>query len=79
MKLKFEPGAPIQVLFCVVLFSAESENFQNFWSKTMDYIVRHFGQMPFRTHNSLLEGATELNFVSFCSSLDALSDGILFH
>ena len=37
MKLKFEPVAPIQVLFCVVLFSAESENFQNFWPKTMDY------------------------------------------
>ena len=29
------------------------------------------------THNSSLEGATELKFVSFCSPLDALSDEIM--
>ena len=29
-------------------------------------------------HNSKVEGATELKFAPFCSSLDALSDGILF-
>ena len=72
MKLKFVPVAPIQIFFCVVLFSAEVKSFR-IWPKTVD--VRRFGQMSFCTHNSLLEGA---NFVSFCSSLDAHSDGILF-
>ena len=33
--------------------------------------------LSFRTHNSSLEGAIELKFVPFCSSLDALSDGNL--
>ena len=40
----------------------------------MTAISRHFS----RIHNSSLEGAMELKFVLFCSSRDALSDGILF-
>ena len=32
-------------------------------------------QKGLNTHNSSLEGATKLKFVSFCSPLDALSDG----
>ena len=31
-----------------------------------------------RTHNSSLEGDMKLKFAPFCSSRDALSDGILF-
>ena len=34
--------------------------------------------VPFRTHNSSLEGAMELKFAPFCSSRDALSVGITF-
>ena len=36
-----------------------------------------FDQVPFRTHNFSLEGATELKCTPFCSSLNALSDGML--
>ena len=75
MELKFASVAPILlrgIVFC------GSENFQNLAENHGLYIVRRFGQMSFRTHNSLLEGATELKFVSFCSSLDALSDGFRF-
>ena len=51
-------------------------NFSRFWPNTMDY-SKVFGQISFCTHNSSLEGAAELKFVSFCSSRNALSDGIL--
>ena len=49
----------------------------------MDYrkpwtIVHGFNQISFRTHNSSLEGATELKFTLKRSSFHALSDGILF-
>ena len=37
----------------------------NFWSKTMDY-SQAFCSISLRTHNSSLEGATELKFVPFC-------------
>ena len=33
----------------------------------------HFDQMRFSTHNSSLEGATELKFAPLCSSKDVLS------
>ena len=35
-------------------------------------------QSKMEDHNSILKGATELKFVLFCSSLDALEVGILF-
>ena len=35
-------------------------------------IIRRFNQISFHAHNSSLEGATELKFVPFCSSWDAL-------
>ena len=34
--------------------------------------------MDLNVHNSSLEGAMDLKFAPFCSSCDALSDGILF-
>ena len=37
-----------------------------------------FDQVSLRANNSSLEGATELKFVLFCSSRDALSDEISF-
>ena len=39
---------------------------------------RWFDQVSLRTHNSSLEGATELKFVRSCSSRDALSNEIFF-
>ena len=41
-------------------------------------IVRCFGQISLCTHNSSLEGAGKLKFQPLCSSIHALSDGIIF-
>ena len=43
----------------------------------MDY-NKAFDQISFHIHNSSLEGARKLKFAPFCSSEDAVSDGILF-
>ena len=41
-------------------------------------VVRRLQDCSCFCYNSSLEGATKLKFASFCSSLDALSDGIMF-
>ena len=40
--------------------------------------LSHPSPVTFGTHNSSLEGAMTLKLGPFCSSRDALSDGILF-
>ena len=56
------------------LLASKSSDFGlNAWT-----IVHGFDRISLHTHNSSLEGGMELKFVPFCSSLDALSDDILF-
>ena len=40
--------------------------------------LRRFDQISFRTHNSSLEGATELKCGPFCSSFHALAGDMAF-
>ena len=74
-KLKFVSSADLCMPFPVESFLAKVKNFR-FWPNTMGY-SQVFWSISLRSHNSSLEGARKLKFASFCSSLHALSDGII--
>ena len=69
-------SVPLELPFQMVSFLAEVKIFR-FWPKTMDYNKAFWPKSRCFHHNSSLGGAMKLNFTPFCSSWDALSDGIL--
>ena len=59
------------------MVSSISEIVHSIFGRNPWTIVRRFDQISLHTHNSSMEGAMKLKLASFCSTWDALSDGII--